>query len=173
MPKTSKYINVTQPLIKMRSSTKENSSFRDMTCICKEMRTVTLCINFSMNFKNSSTWQANSASTADNKLPIEPHTLCAILMCHIKSEHKASATGPTQMCFFQIPPRSLLSFIILHTSWTYSETLSTDSDGFLPTKSTSNLMPLYPSKIDLQTPARGPRLPQAHFHGVWWKRFIT
>lgn len=57
-----------------------------------------------MNFKNSSTWQANSASAADNKMPIEPHTLRAILMCHIKSEHKASATGPTQMCFFQIPP---------------------------------------------------------------------
>ncbi len=80
-----------------------------MTCICTEMTPFTLCTNFTMNTK------ANSASTADNKLPIEPHTLRAILMCHIKSEHKASTTGPTQMCFFQIPPaRSSASLFSKH-----------------------------------------------------------
>lgn len=124
-----------------------------MTCMCTEMRIVKLCMNFSMNFKSS--------SASDNKMPIELHTLCVILMCHIKSKHKASATGPTQICFFQIPHRSLLSFIILQTSWKYSETLSTDSNGFLPTMSTWNLMPLYPSKIDLQTPV--PKTPTGPF----------
>lgn len=86
-----------------------------MTCMCTEMRTVKLCMDFPMNFKSISTWQANSASASDNKMPIELHTLCAILMCHIKSKHKASATGPTQMCFFQIPPaRSWASLFSKH-----------------------------------------------------------
>ncbi len=97
-----------------------------------------------MNFKNSSTRQDNNASTADNKLPIEPHTLRAILMCHIKSQHKASATGPTQMCFFQIPPaHPSASLFSRHRENTVNRFRR------LPSHQTSNLMPLYPSKIDL------------------------
>ncbi len=143
-----------------------------MTCICKEMRTDTLCINFSMNFKNSSTRQANSASTADNKLPIEPHTLRAILMCHIKSQHKASATGPTQMCFFQIPPaRSSASLFSRHRENTVNRF------RWLPSHQTSNLIPLWDYKDYIL-----PRLTYKHQHEAqdshkpistvfitWWK----
>ncbi len=130
------------------------------------MRTVTLCIHFSMNFKNSSTRKDNNASTADNKLPIEPHTLRAILMCHIKSLHKASATGPTQCVSFKSPPLAPQ----LHYSPDIVKIQSTDSDGFLPTKHQTSYHYILPRlTYKHQHEAQDSHKPISTVFITWWK----
>lgn len=136
--KTARYIHATQPSVKTQNCWfKVRPRMACIYCIWKWELMHYAC-HFYMNFTNSATWQAYSAFTAHNKRLIEHSTVRAILMCHIKSQHKDAATDPTQTCFFQILLSLLSRFKRLPTilsfkdCLTYTSTLSkTPTSPFL------------------------------------------